>query len=497
MYNKVVGDRSLPYLLEYGAIKTENRMEKKSNSLSKVLGRTDILAIGLGTMVGWSWIMLATTWLTEAGFWGSILAFVASALIIMGVGAAYSELTSALPLAGGELVYVYRALGGKTAWMVGWVMALAYLSVAAWEGIALATALDAMFPVGQFLPLWDVAGYTVHFSWAIIGMVGAVVMLLLNLFGTRPATIFQVMATAAIIIIALMVLFGGITFGGPANIGQSFRSADGFLYVFLMIPAMLIGFDVIPQSAEEMNIPPRGIGKMVLACIIFSVVYYLCIIVGLAFSAPVEVRMSGIIPAASVISYAYGDDTLGQILIFGGVLGVLTSWNGFFMGATRLIFAMGRAKMLPEVFGRIHPKYRTPWVATILVGAICIAAPLLGRDALIWFVDISAFCALFGYCWVCLSFVILRKKEPQLGRPFKVRFGMPLGIAITFVSVIYLLVYVQDTLMSGNFKEKAVLLGIWLILGLAMAIWAKKDFGKISHKERELLIFGEKLARRD
>ncbi|MCB6367452.1 amino acid permease, partial [Intestinibacillus massiliensis] len=100
-------------------------MENNRNSLSRVLGRTDILAIGFGTMVGWSWVMLATTWLTQAGFWGTIIAFIIGALIIMGVGAAYGELTSALPLAGGEVVYVYRAMGAKVAWMVGWVMALA------------------------------------------------------------------------------------------------------------------------------------------------------------------------------------------------------------------------------------------------------------------------------------------------------------------------------------------------------------------------------------
>ena len=471
-------------------------MENNRNSVSKVLGRTDILAIGFGTMVGWSWVMLATTWLTQAGFWGTIIAFIIGALIIMGVGAAYGELTSALPLAGGEVVYVYRAMGAKVAWMVGWVMALAYLGVAAWEGIALATALDAMFPVGQFLPLWDIAGYTVHFSWAVIGMAGAVVMLLLNLFASRPAIIFQVMATAAVIIVALMLLFGGITFGSIDNIGENFRSLDGFIYVFLMIPAMLIGFDVIPQSAEEMNISPRGIGKMVMVCIIFSVVYYMIIIIGLALSAPVEIRMSGTIPAADVISYAYGDQTLGTILIFGGVLGVLTSWNGFFMGATRLIFAMGRAKMLPEVFGWVHPKYKTPWTATILVGCVCIAAPLLGRDALIWFVDISAFCSLFGYWWVCLSFVILRIKEPQLSRPFRVKCGLPIGVAITLISGLYFIIYVQDTLTKANSMDEMVLLGVWMVLGLVMAALAKGEFGKIRKQEREILIFGEKLARR-
>lgn len=471
-------------------------MEGKRNNLSRVLGRTDVLAIGFGTMMGWSWVMLATTWLTQAGFWGSIVAFLTGALIIMGVGAVYGELTSALPLAGGELVYIYRAMGGKAAWLVGWIMAFAYLGVAAWEGIALATAMDSVLPIGSYGPLWDIAGYTVHFSWAFVGMLGAVVVVLLNLFANRPAVIFQVMATAAVMLVALLLFFGGITFGSVKNIGEGFHSIDGFLYVFLMVPAMMIGFDVIPQSAEEMNLRPRQIGKMVLVCIIFSMAWYIVIIVGLALSAPVEIRMSGIIPAADVMSYAYGDDTFGTILVLGGILGILTSWNGFFMGATRMIFAMGRAKMLPEIFGWVHPKYKTPWAATILVGLICIAAPLLGRNALIWFVDISSVCSLFGYCCVCMAFVILRRKEPELNRPFQLPFGRTLGMLITCVASLYLIIHVHDTFVKANSLDQMTLIGVWMLLGAVMVIWSKKDFKRISSQEREILIFGEKLARR-
>lgn len=470
-------------------------MKDNRSSLSRVLGRIDVFAIGFGTMVGWAWVMMATTWLTKAGFLGAILAFAIGTLIIMGVGAAYGELASALPLAGGEVVYIYRAMGGRAAWLVGWIMTFAYLGVAAWEGIALATAVDTILPLGGFVPLWDIAGYTVHLSWVAVGMAGAVVMLLLNLFGSRPAVIFQVMGTAAVVLIAFLLLFGGMTFGSTANIGKSFQSFNGFLYVFLMIPSMLIGFDVIPQSAEEMNIPPRAIGKMTLTCILFSALWYLVIITGLALAAPAEVRMSGIIPAADVISYMFQNETFGVILVLGGILGILTSWNGFFMGATRLIFAMGRAKLLPDMFGRVHPKYRTPWAATILVGAVCIAAPLLGRNALIWFMDISTFCSLFAYCCVCLAFVLLRKKEPDLNRPFKVSFGLPAGGAVTCIAMLYFIIYVQTTLADTSCNE-LVFVGIWLLMGFVMALWAKKDFGGISREEREVLIFGEKLARR-
>lgn len=471
-------------------------MKHNRNSLSKVLGRTDVLAIGFGTMVGWGWIMLATTWLTKAGFWGTITAFLIGALVFLGIGAVYGELTSAMPCAGGEVAYIYRAMGGKAAGIVGWILSFAYLGVAAWEGIAIATALDFVLPIGLYVPLWDIAGYTVHLSWALVGMLGAVIMMLLNLFSSRSAVLFQVIATAAVVMMVLMVFFGGITFGNIKNIGEGFHSLDGFFYVLLMVPSMLIGFNVIALSAEEMNLPPRETGKMVMVCIGFSVVWYILMIVGLAFCAPVEVRMSGIIPAVDAVSYAFRDDTFGSVLILGGILGVLTSWNGFFMGATRMIYFMGRVKMLPEVFGRLHPKYHSPWAATILVGSVCMGAPLLGKNALIWFVDISSFCTLLAYSCVCLSFVILRKKEPELYRPFKVPLGTAFGVIITGCSVIYLVIYIQNTITGANSAVQMILPGIWIFAGIGLVLWARKDFGLISTQERELLFFGEKLARR-
>lgn len=471
-------------------------MEKNHNTLSRVLGRTDMLALGFGTIVGWSWVMLATTWLTAAGFWGTILAFLLGSMIILGIGVVYGELAAALPLSGGELIYVYRALGGKAAFCVGWIMAFAYLGVAAWEGIALATAFDVMFSIPELLPLWDVAGYTVHLSWAAIGMGGAVVMLLLNLFGNRSAIIFQVMATAAIILVALILFFGGITFGSEYNIGEGFRSRSGFVYVLLMVPSMFIGFDVIPQSTEEMNIPPKGSGSIIVNCILFCLCWYLIVIVGVAFAAPLEVRVSGNIPVADVMAYVYGDPIFGNVLILGGILGILTSWNGFFIACTRIIFAMGRAKMLPAFFGRLHKKYKTPWAACLLVGGICIVAPLLGKNALIWFVDSSSFCALFTYCWVVVSFLVLRKNEPELARPFKVKWGIPLGCLVVTVSVLYFILYVQDILDDSGSSQQLMLMAIWVLLGFALVLKSRIDYGPISKGERELLLFGEKFARR-
>ena len=471
-------------------------MEKKRNLLSKVLGRTDIIAIGFGTMVGWSWVMMGPIWVNEAGLIGAIAAFIIGGAIILTIGLTYGELTAALPLAGGEFVFAYRAMGNRAAWIVGWIMSMAYIGVAAWEGIALATAMNYMFPLPQVCPLWEVAGYQVHMSWALVGILGAVVITFLNFFGVRPAVLFQVMATAAIMILVLFIFFGGAVFGVVDNIGDMFGSYEGFSYVFLMVPAMLIGFDVIPQSSEVMNIEPKYIGKMILVCIIMSVIWYILLITGVSLAAPVEIRGSGVIPMADVASYMFNGDIFSVIIIVGGILGILTSWNGFFIGATRLLFSMGRAGMLPSVFGRLHKKYRTPYVAVFLVGAVCMAAPLLGMNALVWFMDTSTLCALMSYILVIISFVLLKKNEPELPRPFNIKGGAKTGIFIMLITTVYLGLYIKANVNLSGVSPEFVITAAWMLLGFVMVKMLNKRRKPVSREERELLIFGEKFARK-
>lgn len=474
---------------------SESSIINKRNTFSKALGRTDILALGFGTMVGWSWVMVTTTWINEAGFWGAIIAFLAGASIIILVGLSYGELTSALPLAGGEIVYVYRAMGKQVAWLVGWIMAFAYIAVAAWESIAISTALDYLLPIPSFIHLWDVSGAPVYLSWALVGMVGAIAMTLLNLFATRPAIIFQVMATAGFIFIGFILLFGGVTFGSTDNLEALFRSGNGLTYVFLMVPSMLVGFDVIPQSAEEMNIPLRDVGRMVVVCIILACLWYVMIIIGLTLAAPFEVRSSGLIPAADVMSYAYGDPLFGKIVIMGGLLGILTCWNGFFMGASRLLFAMGRAKMLPAVFGKLHKTHQTPWAATLVVGIICTLSPLLGKNAFVWLVNASAFCTLFGYFIVSGSFVVLRWKEPDLSRPFKLKGGKLIGWGALILSGLYFFLFVSTTVVK-SWSEELLFILLWIFIGLILLFITHLQVGKVSEIEREGLIFGEEFSRK-
>ena len=464
--------------------------------LSQGLGRTDVIALGFGTMVGWGWIMMGASWVSGAGYLGALIAFLVGGGILLLIGLIYGELTAALPLAGGEFVFVYRAIGSKTAFLTGWIMALAYLSVAAWEGIALATAVNYLLPIPRVGPLWEIAGYEVYLSWALVGMIGAAALLVLNLIGSRTAILFQVMATMAIMAIVLILVLGGLVYGSRDNIGNVFTTGSGFSYVLLMVPAMLIGFDVIPQSAEEMNLEKRDIGRMIMVCIIISVVWYCLLILGVGLAAPEEVRSSGIIPVADVAAYAFRSQLFSDIMILGGILGILTTWNGFFLGASRLLFAMGRARLIPEVFGRTMGKNHVPVVAILAVGILCIATPLLGRNALIWLVSMSALCALFTYTMVAVAFVQLRRKEPRLERPFKLWNNAWIGALICLIAIVYTLFYIVSAVTQGEITAAYAMLIAWLMAGVFLYGLADRQRRVLTKAEAEYMVFGRTYPRR-
>ncbi|MDD2484165.1 MAG: APC family permease [Eubacteriales bacterium] len=472
-------------------------MAEETNSLKRVLGRTDVLTLAFGTMVGWGWVMLSGVWVSEAGVAGALLAFAFGAVLCIFVGLTYAELTSALPLAGGEMVYTYRVLGSGYAWLVGWTISFAYIGVAAWEGIALATAIDYIFPIPKIGYLWSIGDYSVYASWSAIGMIGAFVLLLLNYFGTRPAAIFQVMTTSALFMVGLLFVFGGVSFGNTQYMEPVFTNFNGVIAVLLMVPSMFVGFDVIPQSAEEMNLPLRQIAKVFIVSILMAAAWYFLILIGISISAPPEVRNAGIVPAADAMAYCYGSPVFGKIMILGGICGIMTSWNGFIVGSTRVIYAMGRAKMLPPFFGKLHPRYKTPVGAIVLVGGICTITPLLGKNALVWFVNASAFGSVISYLMVAISFLLLRKQEPDLNRPFRIKYGNFVGILVVGISILFLFLYTPMGPGALKWPEEWLLVLGWALIGVILALWTRAAYGKVTAKDRELLVFGEEYSRKE
>jgi len=199
-------------------------------SFIRVIRRREVLALSFGAMIGWSWVALTGNWIDGAGSVGAILAFLVGGIVVIFVGLTYAELASAMPQAGGEHVYSHRALGRTASFICTWAILLGYVSVVAFEAVALPTVAEYLVPGFSRGDLWTVAGWDVKLTWVLVGVVAAIVVTAINILGIRPAARVQVLATALVLAVGMLLLGGSAAAGDSANLQPLFANgAKGLL----------------------------------------------------------------------------------------------------------------------------------------------------------------------------------------------------------------------------------------------------------------------------
>lgn len=247
-------------------------MDHSNQQFEKVLSRFDMLVLAFGAMIGWGWVVLSGTWINTAGSIGALIAFLIGGLLVLFVGLTFAEQASAIPKAGGELHFSLRAMGKTASFITSWAIVLGYFSVVAFEAVALPTVIEYLFPDYKFGYLWTINGWDVYASWVLVGMVGAVLITAFNYFGIKTAAVVQVVLTIVIAIVGVMLVFGSSFGGSFTNLHPLFHGGPkGIMSVIMMTPFMFVGFGVIPQAAEEANIPYRSIGKMMVIAVISAI----------------------------------------------------------------------------------------------------------------------------------------------------------------------------------------------------------------------------------
>lgn len=444
---------------------------ESKTDLIRVLGHRDALAVAFGAMIGFGWIVLTGTFLESAGTLGAALAFVLGGIVIAFIGLTYAELVSAMPSVGGEHNYVMRAMGSRPAFVTSWALVLGYISVVAFEAVALPETVLYLFPDMQVGKLWTVAGYDVYLSWVAVGVGASVVMTLINYVGVRPAAVFQTVAVLFLGAVGVALLLGGAVGGSTEDMSPLFTGgAAGLISVLVATPFLFVGFDVIPQSAEEINLPFRKIGQLLLVSIALAVFWYVLIMITVGMSMPASELAESDLAAADGMAALWGSDLMGTILVLGGIAGILTSWNGFLIGASRLIYAMAQSGMLPWWFGELHPKYRTPSHALIFIGALSVLAPLFGRQTLVWLVDAGGLSIIVAWVVVALSFVILRRTEPTMERPFRAPGGQATGVIAIVLGVGLGVLFLPGMPAALIWPYEWLVIGLWWLVGVVFLI---------------------------
>lgn len=450
---------------------------ENNNSFERVLGTKDILALAFGAMIGWGWVILTGSWIQQAGTFGAMIAFGIGGTMIIFVGLVYSELTAALPKAGGAAVFSYKAMGANGSFICTWALILGYVGVVAFEACAFPTVVEYIIPGFLVGHMYTIAGFDVYASWVGVGALLSVIITFINYRGTKDSAFLQKILVVVIAVAGIALMLSSPVSGNLSNTMPLIRAGwSGILAVVIATPFMFIGFDVIPQTAAEINLPFNKIGKTLMLSIFMAVLWYVLIIFAVGYLMTDQQISSSVLVTADAMKAGFGGSELAaKALIIAGLAGIVSSWNAFLMGGSRAMYALAQNKMLPGFLGKLHPKYKTPSNAILLIGTISTIAPFFGKSMMGWLVNAGSFGIVLAYVMVSISFVIIRKKFPDMERPYAVKNHKFVGGMAVILTILMLLAY-----LPGMISTEWLIVGMWAVLGLVFYSLAKKkyaDFG--------------------
>jgi alcohol dehydrogenase class IV/amino acid transporter len=462
-------------------------MEKKKSEFDKVFSAWDILVIAFGAMIGWGWVVSTGDWIGKGGVFGAAIGFALGGVMVFFVGLTYAELTAAMPQCGGEHVFSYKAMGPIGSFICTWAIILGYVSVVCFEACALPTIITYIYPGFLKGYLYTVAGFDVYASWLAVAIVVALFITYINIRGAKTAAVLQTVLTVIIGSVGILLIVASVVTGDASNldsqmfVGENTGSVlKSILGVALMTPFFFIGFDVIPQAAEEINVPLKKIGKILILSIILAVAFYALIIVGVGYvlnSNEISDSMSGSgLVTADAMAKAFNSSIMAKVLIVGGMCGIVTSWNSFLIGGSRAMYSMAESYMIPRVFVKLHKKHKTPVNALYLIGLLSVIAPFFGRKMLVWIVDAGNFGCCLAYCMVSISFLILRKKAPDMNRPYKVKNYKLVGALAVIMSGMMVVMYIIPGSGCTLAAEEWIMAGGWCVLGLIFFVICKLKY---------------------
>lgn len=426
-------------------------------TLEKSLRPANIWAIALGSIIGWGAFIQSPNWMMKAG--GPlplVLGFLIGGLLMIVVGRSYAYMIAKYPVAGGEFAYAYTAFGEKAAFVCGWMLSIGYFGIVALNATAVPVLFSIITPgLLQVGHLWTVAGYPVYAGEVAVSLLLIWIMGWVNYRGVKSTGNLQLIL-CMLLCGAVLFIVGGIAVTGNFTIDNLSPVSNqydvpfwkGVILIIALAPFLYVGFDCIPQTAEEFNFPHRKTFLLICTAILAGALIY----IGLAIVPAAVIPWMDMValqdatghPEAwrtgAMIQQALG--TVGTIFVVIAVLaGMFTGINGFYLSSSRLLYGMARARMMPEWFAHIHPKHKTPSHNILFVLVVCSIAPFFGREVLNWVVDMAAVGTGIGYFFTCAgAFAVVTKglapKEPEDISPFTAGAGAIISLAIIALMVI-------------------------------------------------------------
>jgi APA family basic amino acid/polyamine antiporter len=473
--------------------------DMKKSELKRVLGKWSLTAIGIGAIIGGGIFVLTGTGAYYHAGPALALSFIIAGVACVFAALCYSEFASILPVEGSAYAYAYGTIGELFAWIIGWGLILEYamgsMTVAvSWSGYF--NKLLKMF--GLHLPDWlttDPASYSGEgFSMNLPAFFIVILVISILIKGTQSAAKANNLIVMLKVSAVLFVIIAGAFFINTANwhpfipdttsivdaTGQS-HEAYGITGVISGAAAIFfayVGFDAVSTQAGEAINPKKDVPFAIITSLL--VCTFLYILVSLVLTGMMNYNdfdPLGKYPEAIKAPVAYAFDIAGQawagyVVTIAATVGLISVLMVMIMGQSRIFLGMSKDGLIPPVFSKIHGVTGTPKTNLLILGAvIAVVAAFTPINKL---ADMTSFGTLFAFTMVCIAVWILRKKQPELTRPFKV----------PFLPVIATCGILINTYLMINLSIDAQILSLgWLVIGVFIYFIYGKNKAKLNNQE--------------
>ena len=442
--------------------------EAEGLSLRRTLGPWGLTALGIGAVIGGGIFVITGQAAANHAGPAIMLSFVLAAICCTFCALAYAEFAAMVPVSGSAYTYTYATLGELTAWFIGWMLVLEYgVSASAvavsWTGyfLSLLEHFNIYLPQALVSAPLDAQ---LRPTGAIANVPAAVIVLLLTWLcyvGIRKSSAMNmamVVLKTGLIVLVIVAGWQYVDPGNwqpfiPANEGPGKFGWDGVLRGAAMVFFAYIGFEAVSVAAQESHRPQKDLPVGMLASLAICTVLYIAM----------AAVMTGLVPytalgtAEPVVTAVAAHPELGWLRVtveIGALIGLSSVVLVMIIGQPRIFMIMGHDGLLPPVFTKIHPEYRTPHINTVITGVgIALLAALFPLDIL---GELTSMGTLIAFASVCVGVLVLRRTQPDLPRPFRI----PAAWLVCSLGVLSCM-----ALLSAMTAHNWMLMGVWTAVG--------------------------------
>lgn len=461
-------------------------------ALKRTLTGTQLIMLGIGAVIGAGIFVLTGQAAAEYAGPAVMLSFVFAGIACAFAGLCYAEFAAMLPVSGSAYSYSYATLGEGVAWFIGWCLVLEYLFAAStvavgWSGYLNAflhnfnLALPAALASAPYT--YDAATAQFVHTGALVNLPAVLIIAAVSGVGyvgiTQSAFVNSIIVAIKVTVILLFIAFG-MQFVDPANWhpfipqneGATRYGMEGVIRASAVVFFAYIGFDAVSTAAGEAKNPQRDMPIGILGSLVICTLLYIAM--SAVLTGMVDFHLLGTAePVSTALDYYPSLGWLQTLVELAAIAGLSSVILVMLMAQPRIFYSMAQDGLMPKLFSKVHPKFHTPYVGTIIVGVI--AAVLAGLLPVGFLGDIVSMGTLLAFATVSIGVLILRFTRPNLPRPFRV----PLAIVICplgFASCLYL--------FWQPFKEHWHLLMGWILIGAVIYALYGYRHSKLRHGSR-------------